>query len=96
MNAEAPYPHFFHILPPHSVTQIVVEGDIIVSFLGIGDKELKPAPPVSFNLTFACPEGQIFDHDWFASPSVMTTCQVGYNLGFHPLLFLYLSGERSF
>ena len=87
--------------------------------------ELQPAPPVGFNLTFMCPEGEVclqkhnlqykvqstntnlwenlstlstrnikfiykentmdgffiihlkvFDHDWFATPFVMLTCQV--------------------
>ena len=51
---------------------------------------LQPAPPVGFNLTFMCPEGevaapgspsftqhcQVFDHDWFATPFAMLTCQV--------------------
>ena len=27
--------------------------------------EMEPAPPVGFNLTFVCPEGQVFDHDWW-------------------------------
>ena len=27
---------------------------------------MEPAPPVSFNLTFVCPEGEVFDHDWWA------------------------------
>jgi len=35
-----------------------------------------PAPPVGFNLTYICPEGQVFDRDWFATPFVMLTCQV--------------------
>ena len=52
--------------------------------------DLQPAPPVGFNLTFMCPEGQVwllllnckltkiqvFDHDWFATAFVMLTCQV--------------------
>jgi hypothetical protein len=38
------------------------------------------APPVGFNLTFSCPEGQVFESDWFAMPFVMMTCQVrSYN-----------------
>ena len=51
--------------------------------------DLQPAPPVGFNLTFVCPEGevrktfsdllkistQVFNHDWFATPFVLTTCQ---------------------
>ena len=45
------------------------------SFVGFGEN-LSPAPPVGFNLTFRCPEGMVFDHDWFAVPFVMTTCQV--------------------
>ncbi len=34
------------------------------------------APPVGFNLTFACPSGQVFESDWLAAPFVMMTCQV--------------------
>ena len=34
------------------------------------------APPVGFNLTFVCPNGQVFESDWLAMPFVMTTCQV--------------------
>ena len=30
---------------------------------------------MAFNLTFMCPEGEVFDHDWFATPFVLTTCQ---------------------
>lgn len=38
--------------------------------------DLSPAPPVGFNLTYVCPDGQVFDSDWYATPFVMTTCQV--------------------
>jgi hypothetical protein len=34
------------------------------------------APPVGFNLTFVCPDGQVFASDWLAAPFVMMTCQV--------------------
>ena len=37
--------------------------------------DLQPAPYVGFNLTFVCPEGEVFDHDWFATPFLITTCQ---------------------
>ena len=37
---------------------------------------MTPAPPVGFNLTFICPTGQVFEHDWFATPFIMMTCQV--------------------
>ena len=36
-----------------------------------------PAPPVNHNLTYVCPEGHVFNHDWFATPFVLMTCQVG-------------------
>ena len=36
---------------------------------------MSPAPPVAFNLTFRCPEGQVFDHDWFATAFVLLTCK---------------------
>jgi hypothetical protein len=37
---------------------------------------MSPAPPVGFNLTFACPQGQVFASDWLAIPFIMMTCQV--------------------
>ena len=37
-----------------------------------------PAPPVNYNLTYVCPEGQVFSHDWFATPFILMTCQVLY------------------
>ena len=40
------------------------------------DLDLTPAPPVGFNLTFECSEDEVFDHDWFAAPFIMMTCQV--------------------
>ena len=41
----------------------------------IATSDLSPAPPVGFNVTFVCPEGEVFDHDWFATPFIMMTCQ---------------------
>jgi hypothetical protein len=38
---------------------------------------MTPAPPVGFNLTFVCPQGQVFESNWLAIPFVMMTCQVG-------------------
>ena len=46
------------------------------SFAGFGSANMKPAPPVGFNLTFVCPQGQVFESDWLAMPFVMMTCQV--------------------
>ena len=46
------------------------------SYVGFGAKDMVFAPPVGFNLTFACPTGQVFESDWLAMPFVMTTCQV--------------------
>ena len=37
---------------------------------------MRAAPPIGYNLTYSCPEGMVFDHDWFATPFVMLTCQV--------------------
>ena len=48
----------------------------LLRFVGFGDGDLEPAPPVGFNLTYQCPEGMVFDHDWMARPFVMMTCQV--------------------
>ena len=38
--------------------------------------DLKPAPRVGFNVTYVCPDGMVFDADWFATPFVFMTCQV--------------------
>ena len=40
------------------------------------DLDLTPAAPVGFNVTFQCPEGYVFNSDWFATPFLMMTCQV--------------------
>ena len=45
-------------------------------YAGFGSANMKPAPPVGFNLTFWCPQGQVFESDWLAMPFVMMTCQV--------------------
>lgn len=37
---------------------------------------MRAAPPIGYNLTYSCPEGMVFDHDWFATPFVMMTCKV--------------------
>jgi hypothetical protein len=46
------------------------------SYVGFGAKNMAFAPPVGFNLTFSCPDKQVFESDWFARPFVMMTCQV--------------------
>ncbi len=49
---------------------------LLFSYAGFGSKNMVFAPPVGFNLTFACPAGQVFESDWLAAPFVMMTCQV--------------------
>ncbi len=46
------------------------------SFVGFGGAAMTPSPPVGFNLTFVCPDKQVFESDWLAIPFVMMTCQV--------------------
>jgi hypothetical protein len=46
------------------------------SFVGFGGAAMTPSPPVVFNLTFVCPDKQVFESDWLAIPFVMMTCQV--------------------
>ena len=75
VNAELAYEHYLHIIPTTNVTRLEIKGDIQTSFVGFGSSELEPAAPVGFNLTYICPDGWVFDHDWFATPFVMLTCQ---------------------
>ena len=51
--------------------------------------DMTPAPGVGFNLTYVCPEGMVFNHDWFASPFVMMTCQVIF-LAFTATVFYFI------
>ena len=90
-NKEPSYPHFFHAMSPTEISAVKVTGDVEIGYIGFGSKGsiTQPAPPVGFNLTFVCPEGevlrtfcerlknstQVFNHDWFATPFVLTTCQ---------------------
>jgi len=74
-NDDEPYPHFLHIIPVNNITRLEVKGNLEVSFVGFGAENLEPAPPVGFNLTFQCPQGKVFSHDWLAIPFVMMTCR---------------------
>ena len=59
------------------------------------DLDLTPAPPVGFNLTFECSEDEVFDHDWFAAPFIMMTCQVSPVLPPPLSPFLFLSPQLT-
>ena len=63
------------------------------------DLDLTPAPPVGFNLTFECSEDEVFDHDWFAAPFIMMTCQVRSalppSLSLSPQLTIYLPSSLT-
>ena len=37
---------------------------------------MEAAPKIGFNLTYSCPDGMVFNHDWFATPFILMTCQV--------------------
>ncbi len=55
--------------------RVRAEGDLTINYLGFTDPDVNPAVPVGTIITFACPEGQVFSHDWYARPSVKITCQ---------------------
>ena len=75
-NKEPSYAHFFHVFSHTEIRNIFVTGDAEIGYIGFGEKgemkesnpnlildisDLQPAPRVGFNLTFVCPEGQVFD-----------------------------------
>ena len=91
VNDEEPYPHFVHLFEPKKIKTVSFSGDALLSYIGFGPagtihltfisissccSDLMPAPPVNYNLTYVCPEGQVFNHDWFAIPFILMTCQV--------------------
>ena len=93
VNTELGYPHFFHLFDPLNVTSLDVSGDVLITFVGIGNEglvikrkwhkftrmlhlDMEAAPKIGFNLTYFCPEGMVFNHDWFATPFILMTCQV--------------------
>ena len=74
-NKEPSYAHFFHVFSHTEIRNIFVTGDAEIGYIGFGEKgetmepnstsildisDLQPAPRVGFNLTFVCPEGQVF------------------------------------
>ena len=65
-----------HLTSTDLVKTVKFVGHAEVSFIGFGPADMTAAPEVGFNLTYVCPEGQVFNHDWFATPFVMMTCQV--------------------
>ena len=77
VNDEPPYQTFFHKFSPSLIKTLKVQGKVEISYVGIGSQSegLSSAPPVGFNLTFVCPEGQVFSSDWFATPFVFMTCK---------------------
>lgn len=54
------YPYFLHQVPVKNVTAVELSGSMDISFVGFGDENLKPAPDVGFNITFACPPGKMY------------------------------------
>ena len=70
------YETYFHLFSKDLIQTVELLGQAEISYVGFGPRDLTPAPPVGFNLTFICPEGQVFEHDWFATPFIMMTCQV--------------------
>ena len=76
VNDEPEYNSFMHLFSPDLVKSVQFLGHAEVSFIGFGPTDMTAAPEVGFNLTYVCPDGQVFNHDWFATPFVMMTCQV--------------------
>ena len=89
INEEDPYPHLLHRLDFTNLDKIQVKGSSLVSFAGVVPFDLQPSSffPVGFNLTWVCPEGMVFHHDWFANPYVQLMCQVGKDFDFLHILF---------
>ena len=40
VNTELGYPHFFHLFDPLNVTSLEVSGDVLITFVGIGNEGL--------------------------------------------------------
>ena len=79
VNDEETTPHLIHELPLSDINKVEIIGDVDLTYVSFGDVDQNSAPPVGHNVTFACGEGRVFDHDWFSTPSVMITCQVNTN-----------------
>ena len=62
--------------------------DSNINFLHL---DMEAAPKIGFNLTYSCPDGMVFNHDWFATPFILMTCQVMFfaNLGTFYIQYLF-------
>ena len=80
INEEEAYQHFFHMMPTDQFQFISIKGDAEMSFAGVVPQDLLPSSffPVGYNVTYECPDGMVFEHDWFASPFVLITCKVSF------------------
>ena len=58
VNDEKSFLHFLHFIPFDKITTLEITGDIDVSFVGIGNEDMKPAPTLWFNITYKCPQGE--------------------------------------
>ena len=58
---------------------------LLLSFVGFGERDLEPAAPIGFNLTFMCPEGEPFSF-------IMTVCK---NITILTLVYFFLMGFLS-
>ena len=61
INEEKSFLHFLHVVPFDQITRLEVSGDLDVSFLGIGDENMRPAPQLGFNITYKCPSGKYLE-----------------------------------
>ena len=52
---------------------ILNNSDSNINFLHL---DMEAAPKIGFNLTYSCPDGMVFNHDRFATPFILMTCQV--------------------
>ena len=58
VNDERSYLHFLHIIPLEDIDRFEVSGDADIGFIGFGDRRMKPAPSLAFNITYKCPAGE--------------------------------------
>ena len=52
------YQTYFHLFSSELMQTVELLGQADISYVGFGPSNLTPAPPVGFNLTFICPDGQ--------------------------------------
>eukprot|EP00095_Tigriopus_kingsejongensis_P000421 maker-scaffold171_size289870-snap-gene-0.8 protein:Tk00421 transcript:maker-scaffold171_size289870-snap-gene-0.8-mRNA-1 annotation:"wash complex subunit ccdc53 isoform x1" len=61
-------------IPDLELVQTDLEGSWETNFVGFINRTMSHTIPVGSKITYVCPEGFVFAHNWFQQPKTVLTC----------------------